>query len=76
MSRSRCENPRQGLHHLLLELYSLDDVGQGYDVTGSRCRSAGITMTTWRRSTCKRHRTSSSSMVGVGATSMSQDRGR
>jgi 2,3-dihydroxybiphenyl 1,2-dioxygenase len=26
------ENPRQGLHHLLVELYSLDDVGQGYDV--------------------------------------------
>ena len=26
------ENPRQGLHHLLVELYSLDDVGQGYDI--------------------------------------------
>ena len=26
------ENPRQGMHHLLVELYSLDDVGQGYDV--------------------------------------------
>ena len=26
------ENSRQGLHHLLLELYSLDDVGQGYDI--------------------------------------------
>jgi 2,3-dihydroxybiphenyl 1,2-dioxygenase len=26
------ESPRQGLHHLLVELYSLDDVGQGYDI--------------------------------------------
>jgi 2,3-dihydroxybiphenyl 1,2-dioxygenase len=26
------ENPRQGMHHLLLELYSLDDVGQGHDL--------------------------------------------
>ena len=26
------ESPRQGLHHLLIELYSLDDVGQGYDI--------------------------------------------
>jgi 2,3-dihydroxybiphenyl 1,2-dioxygenase len=26
------ENPRQGVHHLLLELYSFDDVGQGYDL--------------------------------------------
>jgi 2,3-dihydroxybiphenyl 1,2-dioxygenase len=26
------ESPRQGMHHLLLELYSLDDVGQGYDI--------------------------------------------
>jgi 2,3-dihydroxybiphenyl 1,2-dioxygenase len=26
------ENPnRQGMHHLMMELYSLDDVGQGYD---------------------------------------------
>jgi 2,3-dihydroxybiphenyl 1,2-dioxygenase len=24
--------PRQGMHHLLMELYSLDDVGQGYDL--------------------------------------------
>lgn len=26
------EQPRQGLHHLMMELYSLDDVGQGYDL--------------------------------------------
>jgi 2,3-dihydroxybiphenyl 1,2-dioxygenase len=26
------EQPRQGFHHLLMELYSLDDVGQGYDL--------------------------------------------
>lgn len=26
------EFPRLGLHHLMLELYSLDDVGQGYDL--------------------------------------------
>ena len=25
------QHPRQGLHHLMMELYSLDDVGQGYD---------------------------------------------
>ena len=24
--------PRQGMHHVLMELYSLDDVGQGYDL--------------------------------------------
>jgi catechol 2,3-dioxygenase-like lactoylglutathione lyase family enzyme len=26
------EHPRRSMHHLLLELYSLDDVGQGYDI--------------------------------------------
>ncbi len=26
------EQPRQGMHHLMMELYSLDDVGQGYDL--------------------------------------------
>ncbi len=26
------EYPRQGMHHLMMELYSLDDVGQGYDL--------------------------------------------
>ena len=31
------EQPRQGMHHLLMELYSLDDVGQGYDLA----RAAG-----------------------------------
>ena len=25
------EHPRQGMHHLMMELYSLDDVGKGYD---------------------------------------------
>ncbi len=25
------QHPRQGMHHLMMELYSLDDVGQGYD---------------------------------------------
>lgn len=25
------QRPRTGLHHLMMELYSLDDVGQGYD---------------------------------------------
>ena len=32
------ENPRQGMHHLLIELYSLDDVGQGYDIAQSADR--------------------------------------
>jgi hypothetical protein len=50
------EHPRQGMHHLLVELYSLDNVGQGYDIaraqadrikaTGSRCHLADITTTT------------------------------
>jgi hypothetical protein len=26
------QNLRQGMHHLMVELYSLDDVGQGYDI--------------------------------------------
>jgi 2,3-dihydroxybiphenyl 1,2-dioxygenase len=26
------EWPRQGIHHLMIEMYSLDDVGQGYDL--------------------------------------------
>ena len=26
------ETGRQGLHHLMVELFSLDDVGQGYDI--------------------------------------------
>src|SRR5262245_40277538 len=30
-SIARFENPRPGMHHLMVELYSLDDVGQGYD---------------------------------------------
>ena len=25
------QHPRRGMHHLMMELYSLDDVGQGYD---------------------------------------------
>ena len=29
------EHPRRGMHHLMMELYSLDDVGQGYDVARS-----------------------------------------
>jgi 2,3-dihydroxybiphenyl 1,2-dioxygenase len=30
------EQPRQGFHHLLMELYSLDDVGQGYDLARAK----------------------------------------
>ena len=26
------EGPRTGMHHLMVELYSFDDVGQGYDI--------------------------------------------
>ncbi len=26
------EGPRSGMHHLMVELYSFDDVGQGYDI--------------------------------------------
>jgi 2,3-dihydroxybiphenyl 1,2-dioxygenase len=29
------EHPRRGMHHLMMELYSLDDVGQGYDLARS-----------------------------------------
>ena len=29
------EQPRRGMHHLMMELYSLDDVGQGYDLAAA-----------------------------------------
>jgi 2,3-dihydroxybiphenyl 1,2-dioxygenase len=29
------EHPRGGMHHLMMELYSLDDVGRGYDLARS-----------------------------------------
>ncbi|HET6183307.1 MAG TPA: VOC family protein [Acetobacteraceae bacterium] len=35
------EHRRQGMHHLMMELYSLDDVGQGYDIAlGAKDRVA------------------------------------
>ena len=38
------EHARQGMHHLLLELYSLDDVGRGYDIAGSQTDQVKVSL--------------------------------
>jgi 2,3-dihydroxybiphenyl 1,2-dioxygenase len=38
------ENPRQGIHHLLVELYSLDDVGQGYDIARAQADRVKVSL--------------------------------
>ena len=38
------ESPRPGLHHLMVELYSLDDVGQGYDLAQGEPGRIGTTI--------------------------------
>jgi 2,3-dihydroxybiphenyl 1,2-dioxygenase len=38
------EHSRQGMHHLLLELYSLDDVGQGYDIACSQTDQVKVSL--------------------------------
>ena len=34
------ETGRSGIHHIMMELYSLDDVGQAYDLASRRARTA------------------------------------
>jgi len=38
------ETGRNGMHHLMVELYSLDDVGQSYDVALSQQDRIGVTL--------------------------------
>jgi 2,3-dihydroxybiphenyl 1,2-dioxygenase len=38
------ENSRQGMHHLLVELYSLDDVGQGYDIARAQADRVKVSL--------------------------------
>jgi 2,3-dihydroxybiphenyl 1,2-dioxygenase len=38
------ETGRNGMHHLMVELFSLDDVGQSYDVALSRKDSVNVTL--------------------------------
>jgi 2,3-dihydroxybiphenyl 1,2-dioxygenase len=38
------EHPRQGMHHLLVELYSLDDVGQGYDIARAQADRVKVSL--------------------------------
>ena len=66
------EAPFNGMHHLMVELYSFDDVGQGYDIAlATRRRSSprsGATRTIWSpHSTCTPRRTSLSNTAGVAS---------
>lgn len=75
------EAPLNGMHHLMVELYSLDDVGQGYDlalmnreqIIATLGRHNNDLMTSFYMHTpysiCTRRRIFSSSMAGAGATS-------
>jgi len=38
------ETGRNGIHHLMVELFSLDDVGQGYDIALMDKESIGVTL--------------------------------
>jgi 2,3-dihydroxybiphenyl 1,2-dioxygenase len=38
------QHPRLGLHHLMMELFSLDDVGQGYDVARGSEERVAVTL--------------------------------
>lgn len=38
------QHPRQGLHHVMMELYSLDDVGQGYDIALANENRVAVTL--------------------------------
>src|SRR5258707_4044365 len=38
------EHHRQGMHHLLVELYSLDDVGQGYDIAQAQADRVKVSL--------------------------------
>lgn len=38
------QHPRLGLHHLMMECYSLDDVGQGYDLAQAVSNRVAVTL--------------------------------
>lgn len=38
------QHPRLGMHHLMMELYSLDDVGQGYDIALGAADRVAVTL--------------------------------
>lgn len=38
------KTPKQGIHHLMVETYSLDDVGQGYDLFQATPEKVGVTL--------------------------------
>jgi 2,3-dihydroxybiphenyl 1,2-dioxygenase len=38
------ETGKNGVHHLMIELFSLDDVGQGYDIALTDSESIGVTL--------------------------------
>ena len=65
------ETGKNMVHHMMMELFSLDDVGQGYDLAqddgaASRSRSAATPATTSPRSTPGTRRASWSSTAGAG----------
>ena len=43
-SLAMIETGRNGLHHLMVELFSLDDVGQGYDIAQTVPDRVGVTL--------------------------------
>ena len=43
-SLAMIETGRNGLHHLMVELFSLDDVGQGYDIAQTVPERVGVTL--------------------------------
>ena len=66
------ETGKNMVHHMMVELYSFDDVGQGYDLAlgdpeqDRASRSAAIPATTSPRSTPGTRRASWSSTAGAG----------
>ena len=65
------ETGKNMVHHMMVELFSFDDVGQGYDLaqgdrSRSRSRSAATPATTSPRSTPGLRRASWSSTAGAG----------
>lgn len=38
------QHPRLGMHHVMMELYSLDDVGQGYDIALGAADRVAVTL--------------------------------
>ena len=68
---------KNAVHHLMMELFSFDDVGQGYDIASanrgeSRPRSAGTPATSSPRSIAGRRRRSWSNTAGARVRSTSR----